>query len=150
MKTKFAITVGMLLMVSIFGFLTAPNGMIMNAKGQNTDPILTDEWIYTWDDDVWFDVTYIDSDGDEGSVYVYVDSTQLSMYSYDGTPTDGEYFEIDVNLADVTNETEFYFYAEDVNGGYAYLYDEGDVPFVLGDYIGGPVLTDADAYISGD
>jgi hypothetical protein len=150
MKTKFAVLVGMMLTVSIFGLLVAPNGMIMNAKGQNNDPILMDEWIYTWEDDVWFDVTYMDSDGDSGDVYLYLNNVQIQMWPYEGTPTDGQYFEIDEALADVTEESEFYFYAEDSHGSYTYLYDDGGVPFVLGDYLGGPVLTNADAYLYGD
>jgi hypothetical protein len=150
MKPKFTVIVGTLMLFSIFGLLIAPTGMVMRVRAQNHEPELSDELVYTWENDVWFDVTYIDIDNDAGEVYLFLDDVQIEMSFYEGNPSSGWYFEINVAETQVTDQSEFYFYADDLNGSTTYLYDTGGIPFVLGDFIGGPVLSNADVSMQGD
>ncbi|UCF09164.1 MAG: hypothetical protein JSW28_05670 [Thermoplasmata archaeon] len=108
----------------------------------DSDPILYDEDVYTWEfggsSYVTFEVYYKDPDGDSAS-YVSVvlneDDVRFMENSEGGSPSTGMLYEVDVDSADVDESTVFGFYAEDVNGDYTVLIDDTGY-FVLGDYIG--------------
>ncbi len=155
MKTKLAIIVGLMMLVSIFGLLIAPNGMVMKAKGQNNDPVLSDPDVYLDGDNVIFEVTYQDDDGDNGDVYVNFDWDYYDMETSDLDPFTGQRYSISYLKDDLNHDTAFWFDAFDNESAYAHL-DNNYEDFLISDFITQgewgfePILSIPSVHLSGE
>ncbi len=155
MKTKFAIMVCTVLMVSIFGLLIAPNEIVLKVKGQYNDPTLSDPDVYLDGDDVVFEVAYQDDDGDNGDVWVNFDWGYYVMQTTDLDPYTGQRYSFSCLKADLNFDTNFWFDAYDSQLAYGYL-DNYGVDFLISDFITQeewgyePVLSNPNVYLSGD
>jgi hypothetical protein len=114
--------------------------------------MLTDVYVDISDPDIVFTINYSDADGDDGTVYVFIDNEPQEMHTTDHYPEEGQYYAAYVLESEIDDYTEFFFYADDNNGSSIFLNDSGD-PFLVGDYLGWgehPVLSSPDVYYDGD
>jgi hypothetical protein len=127
-------------------------------RQSNTQPILTDAWVYldTDEDVMAFEVNYTDLDGDEGTVMLYVDDNEpqkMIVDIWDNDPADGQYFYLNIPESEIDDYSEFYFTADDNNGNIITLKDMFNQPFLIGDFDGWgehPELSEPDVYFDGD
>lgn len=120
--------------------------------GWNSEPLLINVEAWTENTEVFFAITYLDSDGDLGSVFLILDGTEHEMQTIDSDPVVGQYYWIGLPQTQVEDEMEFYYYAEDNNGSFTYL-PEGIYVYLVGDFLGWgdpPVLSNPDVYYDGD
>lgn len=152
MKIKLLITLGI-----IFFFILAIFSLNnISALQNNHAPTLADQWVYydDYEDEYVFYLNYYDSDGDTGTVLLYIDDqAPVNMGTSEIDPVTGQYYEVRVPPAGIDDYTEFYFEAEDANGAVTVLKDIGDEPFLMGDFEGWgepPILSWPDVYFDGD
>jgi hypothetical protein len=120
----------------------------------NNPPILKDLSVYFEEDYIVFEVNYTDLDEDEGTVLLYIDDNPPEeMRTGDFEPTQGQYYYARFLESEMDDNSEFYFTADDNNGGIITLDDPLDHPFVVGDFVGWgerPVLSAPGLYFNGD
>lgn len=142
----------------IFLILVIVIGSAKVVSAENTEPVLSDMNAYTDYEDTgpeyYFNVIYTDADGEEGTVLLYIDSNDpVTMRTLDQDPAEGQYYEVYITDLQVTDDSEFYFTADDGSGNLTYLPPEDDDPYLFGDFDGWgepPVLSEPDVYFDGD
>lgn len=130
----------------------------MLVRGANTAPTPSDAGAYTNYGDEGteyiFTVVYRDPDGDEGEVFVHIDSNDpVKLRTIEPDPVEGQYFEVVITDLAITDDSEFRFSANDSNGGMVYLPSEAEDPYLFGDFDGWgepPVLSNPGVYFDGD
>ncbi|UCG68901.1 MAG: hypothetical protein JSV09_14105 [Thermoplasmata archaeon] len=142
--------VGMLVISLFVIFISTDN---MTSEVQAAAPILRDESAWPSDPDIVFTVYYEDIENDPGSVVLFLDGNEYPMEGNpDEDPVDGQYFSRNVPASIITDDSEFYFYAEDSNGESVNLRSQ-DLPFLVGDFVGwgeAPVLSNPSVYKDGE
>jgi hypothetical protein len=125
----------------------------MTSEVQAAAPILRDESAWTSEPNVVFAVYYEDINNDAGSVVLFLDGDEYPMEGNpDEDPVDGQYFDKSVPSSIITDDSEFYFYAEDINGESVNLRTQ-ELPFIVGDFLGWgepPVLSNPSVYNDGE
>jgi hypothetical protein len=128
------------------------------SRADNTPPIIKDEYLYfDYFDDNWiFEVNYTDFDGDEGTVFLYIDDEapeNMKVDPWDDDPTEGQYYYYFVDASGIDDYTEFYFTANDNNGSTVTLKDELNQLFLVGNFDGWgehPELFSPDVYFDSE
>jgi hypothetical protein len=103
-----------------------------------SDPVLSNPYVYFDGTDYVFNVTYHDPDGDIGSVMIFFSDTwdELEMSTEDTNALEGMNYQIKISPAviEINNNTLFEFIANDENDGVTWLVAEGEIPFRVGDF----------------
>jgi hypothetical protein len=156
MKNK-SLTAIVIIGLLLFSIYVIFNSTIL-VKGQNSEPTLDNPAVYMYEDEgalvAEFAINYRDSDGDSGTVLLYIDSEEpVTMATADQYPEVGQYYFSHINPADhIDDYTEFHFSANDENGSEIHL-PEGNIRYQIGDFQGWgepPVLSNPDVYFDGD
>jgi hypothetical protein len=120
----------------------------------NTDPLMTELWVFIENNEIVFEINYTDIDGDEGTVLLYIDdNTPKEMRTTDFKPREGQYYYLYMPESQIDDYTEFYITAEDNNGSLITVKAEFNKPYLVGDFVGWgevPVLSSPDVYFDGD
>jgi hypothetical protein len=140
-----------ILVISLFMVFISTD--FMTSEVQAAAPILRDESAWTSEPNVVFAVYYEDINNDAGSVVLFLDGDEYPMEGNpDEDPVDGQYFDKSVPSSIITDDSEFYFYAEDINGESVNLRTQ-ELPFIVGDFLGWgepPVLSNPSVYNDGE
>ena len=145
-------------LLTIFIVLLTSSNMVMTARGQNSDPILSDAGAYTnYVEDgkeFVFTVIYTDLDSDDGDVFLHIDSNDpIKMGTIEQNPKEGQYFEIIITTIKITDDSEFRFSANDTNGSLIYFPPQNQDALKFGDFDGWgepPILSSPDVFFDGD
>lgn len=156
MKNK-SLTAIVIIGLLLFSIYVIFNSTIL-VKGQNSEPTLGNPAVYIYEDEgaivAEFALDYQDSDGDSGTVLLYIESEgPVTMATADQYPEEGQYYFYHINPADhIDDYTEFHFTANDENGSEIRL-PEGNTRFQVGEFQGygePPVLSNPGVYFDGD
>jgi hypothetical protein len=104
------------------------------------DPILSNPDVY-YEDPGWvFNITYRDPDGDVGTVEIWFVDTgnYFELETSDTNPYEGMNYKAVLYPSDIVidENTTFYLVADDGDEGMSILTDSGDLPFLVGDFLG--------------
>lgn len=155
MKVRFFNLVLFMVLVIFTSYLLGIDSDEVRVRAQgNHDPILSDPYVYIYDNEAVFGLTYTDIDDNQGEVLLYIDDdAPVSMGTLGGDPSEGQNFEVYLPELGIDDYTEFYFSADDGNGSFIYLYDDFGDPFLVGDFEGWgepPILSNPNVYFDDD
>lgn len=157
MKNKSSIILIYLYIISSLIGIFLICDLAFSVLGENTEPSLYEPGAHAYEGDsgleYFFNVVYQDDDRNEGSVLLHIGDDAVTMRTLDSDPSEGQYYEATLSDAQIDDNTEFRFSADDQNGSIIYFPPLEEDPFLFGDFDGWgepPVLSEPDVYFDGD
>jgi hypothetical protein len=152
MRNRSILTIWMVVMLiaSFMGIFISSG--LLTFEAHAAPPILYEANAWPQDSDIMFTVYYEDADNDSGSVVLNLDGNGYPMEgNIDEFPEEGQYFYRTVPTDIITDDSEFYFFAEDASE--STNLGSQEYPFLVGDFTGWgepPVLSNPSVYDDGD